>query len=124
MRYFAILSAFLGLASVIVGAAGDHMLAGGLTPQTAHIYETALRYHQLYAILIICLSLYGSPTRLYKGALFAFTLGLCLFSGSLYASVLFHLPGLTRLTPFGGTALMMGWCLLIAHLVRQRPAKL
>jgi uncharacterized membrane protein YgdD (TMEM256/DUF423 family) len=39
----------------------------------------------------------------------AFTLGVLLFSGSLYAMTLTNVRTLGMVTPFGGTAFIVGW---------------
>ena len=39
----------------------------------------------------------------------SFVIGICLFSGSLYALVIFDLPVLGAVTPLGGVCLMLGW---------------
>ena len=39
----------------------------------------------------------------------SFLIGIGLFSGSLYALVLFDIPALGAVTPFGGLCLMLGW---------------
>ena len=39
----------------------------------------------------------------------SFVIGICLFSGSLYALVIFDVPALGAVTPFGGLCFMLGW---------------
>lgn len=126
IRVCAVLAAFLGLTSLIIGAAGDHLLEGRLTPDTAETFDVALRYHQLYAILIFCACLYESHTttgRFFRAALVAWLVGIVIFSGSLYASLLTGLGVLTYGTPLGGTTLMLGWVLAALHFIKQgRPS--
>ncbi len=117
MRWITIVGAFLGMTSVIMGAAGDHLLAGKLTPEIAHTFDVALRYHQLYAILIFCIGLYGQkemPAKLYRLACLLFVTGILIFSGSLYASLWIELGALSFGTPMGGMMLMTGWVLAAA----------
>ena len=126
IRVFAVLAAFLGLTSLIIGAAGDYLLEGRLTPDTAETFDVALRYHQLYAILIFCGCLYASHAttgRFFKAALAAWLIGILVFCGSLYASLLTGLGVLIYATPLGGTTLMLGWVLAGLHfVVRGRPS--
>ncbi len=110
----AIFGALLGLSSVVMGAVGDHFLAGKLSPETAGTFDIALRYHQLYAVLIFVMAIYGSketPAKTYSMACILFLIGIVIFSGSLYASLWIDLGPLGLGTPVGGMMLMAGWIL-------------
>jgi uncharacterized membrane protein YgdD (TMEM256/DUF423 family) len=123
MKWLVALSAFLGFVSVIIGAAGDHMFADQVTPETAHVFETALRYHQLYAVLTLCLSLWtpqGEGSKVFAGALCAFLSGTAIFCGSLYASIFLDMPALTMLTPVGGLTIMGGWGAIFLFAIRMK----
>ena len=113
IKTFAVFAAILGFTSVAMGAAGDHIFAQQLLDDhSRHVFETALRYHQLYAILAFCLALYGTTTplsRSLKLALACFLAGTVIFSGSLYASLFEGMGELVYATPVGGTTLMAGW---------------
>lgn len=114
MRRIIITAAFLGLISVILGAAGDHLLAGKLTAETTERFDTALRYHQLYSILIFVMGLYGSKEPVgmsYRLSCIFFLAGIIVFSGSLYASLWIDLGPLRFGTPAGGMMIMGGWIL-------------
>jgi len=114
MRWIVIAAAFLGLISVMLGAAGDHLLAGKLTAETAETFDIALRYHQLYSILIFAMGLYGlkeSTGMLYRLSCTLFLVGILIFSGSLYASLWIDLGPLRLGTPVGGIMIMGGWVL-------------
>ncbi len=114
MRWIVIAAAFLGLISVMLGAAGDHLLAGKLTEETAETFDTALRYHQLYSILIFAMGLYGlkeSIGTVYILSCIFFLVGIIVFSGSLYASLWIDLGQLRFGTPVGGIMIICGWVL-------------
>ena len=114
MRWIVITAAFLGLISVMLGAAGDHLFAGKLTAETAETFDIALRYHQLYSILIFTMGLYGlkeSTGTLYRLSCIFFLAGILIFSGSLYASLWVDLGLLRFGTPVGGMMIMGGWVL-------------
>ena len=54
-RFILAAGALLGLGGVIAGASLDHAAEGLVLQQ--HAADTALRYHQLYAIIITALGL-------------------------------------------------------------------
>lgn len=120
MKATAIFGAALGMTSVIMGAASDHLFADLITPENTERLDVALRYHQLYAILIFCLGLYriNNPTPPLKWASYAFCAGTVIFCASLYASLYPNLSRITVLTPVGGLIIMSGWALCLATLLR------
>lgn len=99
----------MGLISVALEAYARHGL--DLSPQAMDSMATALRYNMIHAALIVALSL-ASTKRLVKLANGFFSLGILLFSFSIYANHVFGFAALTHLTPVGGVALMVGWVIL------------
>ena len=121
MKWIIVSAALLGLTSVMMGAAGDHMMEGRLSAQAAEQISVALRYHQLYSIVLLCVGLYGltqDKQKLLMGICLTFLAGILIFSVSLYLSVFLSFPLLTYGTPLGGILLMMGWSLLAVWGVR------
>lgn len=109
MNRFLFCGALLGLISVALDAYTRHGL--DLSPQAMNSMDTALRYNMIHAALIAALAL-ASTKRLVKLANGFFSLGILLFSFSIYANHIFHFTALTHLTPVGGMALMAGWITL------------
>lgn len=109
--------ALLGLISVVMGAAGDHLIT--LTPETAHSLETAIRYNMLYAVLVVVLSLVTPHRKYISRCGWIFAVGVAIFSGSIYLSLFFDVPEITYLTPLGGVSLMLGWTGLILVAIRR-----
>jgi uncharacterized membrane protein YgdD (TMEM256/DUF423 family) len=112
--------ALLGLTSVIAGAAFSHLFASD------HAVETALRYHQIYAVVVTMLGLlpavHGRAALTINTAAVLFIAGTLCFSGGIYAASLFHLPVMIYATPVGGFLLMVGWiALLLAALLPAEP---
>jgi uncharacterized membrane protein YgdD (TMEM256/DUF423 family) len=112
------IGAILGFLSVVFGAYADHGLRAQVTPEVLNSVMTAIRYHQIHALVIVAIGL-----ALVQGGKFAeipalrwaahvFVLGILLFSGGIYAAALLHMPQLTILTPFGGITFMVGWLVL------------
>lgn len=123
MRWIAVAAAFLGLASVLLGAAGDHLLAGKLTPDVAKTFDIALRYHQLYAALIFVMAALGTKEnfgKIYNFSCLLFLIGILIFSGSLYASLWVDLGPLALGTPVGGMTIMAGWILAAVSFLKLK----
>jgi len=55
-----------------------------------------------------------------RAAATAFLIGIILFSGSLYLLALAGWRGFALITPLGGTALLIGWALLLWHGIAGR----
>jgi uncharacterized membrane protein YgdD (TMEM256/DUF423 family) len=114
-----LIGAILGLLSVIAAAYVDHSLALHLTGKQLSSVLTAVKYHQLYSIVIsmIGVTLPLQINNMVKSWLvrstYLFSIGIILFSFSIYISSLFDLSGVLYLTPVGGIILMTGWVGLI-----------
>ncbi len=117
------IAGLLGLISVAFGAYADHGLAKTASAADLKSIATALKYHQLHAVALMAIGLACIPSpkiarsRLIGCASAAFIFAIFLFSFSIYASVLFSMPGLKNVVPFGGILFMLGWlCLGLAGL--------
>ena len=111
--------ALFGLLGVAAGAFGAHGLKSRLDGPMMQVYETAVHYHLVHALAILISSLatlrYSQTPACLAGAMFS--LGILLFSGSLYALSLTGLRWLGAVTPLGGFAFLIGWgCLVWAGL--------
>lgn len=105
------LGALAGLLGVAFGAFGAHALKAVLAwNQTTAIWETAVLYHLVHAVVLLVL---GTIRPFPRGAWVCFGVGLLAFSGSLYAYALTHILWLNFITPFGGVFLLAGWFLLM-----------
>ncbi len=115
---FLTIGALLGLLSVAFGAYAEHGLRAQITEAQFHTLITALRYHQISAVMISAIGLarLASPclrkSTLLKGSGLLFIVGTVLFSFSIYASVVLTLPTFTKAAPMGGSILMAAWLLL------------
>jgi uncharacterized membrane protein YgdD (TMEM256/DUF423 family) len=120
-RRFFVLGAFFAGTAVAAGAFGAHLLKPVLDAQMLAVFETAVRY-QMYHALGLCLvsSADGRYPNLNGTAVgWLFTMGILLFSGSLYALSLMGIPWLGALTPLGGAAFLIGWILLAWGVLRS-----
>lgn len=122
-KYLLILGSINMFLAVALGAFGAHALKAGLPPDLMAVYNIGNQYHFYHALGLFAVA---SAAGLFPGSRFvrwsgAFILaGLILFSGSLYVLSLTGLRWLGRITPFGGTAFLVGWLLLAAGAWRAR----
>lgn len=115
--------ALLGLLGVAAGAFGAHGLREAVSERDLEIWQTAAHYQQLHAAVLVAVGLWArGATRALAVALALFTLGVLIFSGTLYAMVLGGPRMLGAVTPLGGLCLMSGWAALFMHgLARRKP---
>ncbi|MBI2712314.1 MAG: DUF423 domain-containing protein [Bdellovibrio sp.] len=102
------MSAFFG---VVLGAFGGHFLKERLTEKAFSIYQIGIQYQMWHALALILLGVWGAS----QGSMdtswpgMAFSAGIVLFSGSLYALALTDLHFLGMITPLGGVSFLVGW---------------
>lgn len=110
------IGSLIGFLAVALGAFAAHGLRPHLSPKHFETFETAVRYQFYHAIAILLVAVLSHFGR--KGALrlagWAFTAGVLLFSGSLYALSTRDLHNLSvgwlgPITPLGGLCYLLGW---------------
>ena len=114
-----VLAALVGASGVAIGAGGAHMLRSWIVPEYLQVFETGVRYQLIHAVALLALALQAERARIALPALL-FTLGVLLFSGSLYALALGAPTRVGIITPFGGVALLFGWLSLLRSLTPAR----
>lgn len=116
--------ALLGLLGVAAGAFGAHALRGAVTERDLEIWQTGAHYQQLHAALLVAVGVLaratGTAGRALAAASTLLTLGVLVFSGTLYAMVLGGPRILGAVTPLGGLCLMGGWAALAVHALSSR----
>lgn len=115
INYILLIGALLGLTSVGAGAYVDHVLVHAVDEKTLSMIKTALHYHQLYAVIISAIGLVHclkNDAILLKLSAWLFIIGTVSFSFSIYLKALTGTIAWIKLTPIGGTLLMVGWVLL------------
>ena len=105
------LGALSGFFGVVLGAFGGHLLKARLSEKAFSIYQIGIQYHFLHALALIGLGVWAAanPGADTQVAGWGFTLGITLFSGSLYALALTDLGFLGMVTPLGGLCFLAGW---------------
>jgi uncharacterized membrane protein YgdD (TMEM256/DUF423 family) len=118
-RTFLLVGALAAFIGVALGAFGAHGLRNRLSADMLAVFETGVRYQMYHALAILIVGLAAARLDgwLIRAAGWLFTVGIVLFSGSLYALALSGITVLGAVTPIGGLAFLAGWaCLAIAAL--------
>ena len=116
-NYWITTGAVFGFLAVALGAFGAHQLKDTLSPEMMDIYRTGVLYHIIHAVMITAIGFYSNP-KYFKAALFL-SIGIVLFSFSLYTYTLTGLKSLAIITPFGGVSFLMGWLLIIISSLKK-----
>ena len=97
--------------AVALGALGAHALSSNVPESRQATWATAVDYHMFHVLGMLALAAVSRGAQLpwIVRAQTSFVIGICLFSGSLYALVIFDVPALGAVTPFGGLCFMLGW---------------
>ena len=121
MRPWLFLGAVNGLLAVAAGAYGWHGLAvadSGLRD----VFLIGVAFHLWHALALAVVdgvAARGGGSRMPTLAGIAFTAGIVLFSGSLYALAIIGSVPVVGAAPVGGVCLMAGWALLAACALRR-----
>jgi uncharacterized membrane protein YgdD (TMEM256/DUF423 family) len=104
-------AAILGFTGVLLGAFGAHGLRQWVDdPHRLEVWDMAARYHLLHAVALLAAAPIGN-----RAVGWAFSVGVLIFSGSLYALALTGFGPLGAVTPIGGATLLVGWALLLVR---------
>ena len=104
-----------GFLAVVLGAFGTHSLKNLLDPSSLQIFDVGVKYQMYHALALGFVAALAQPSltkHLKKAALF-FSIGIAIFSGSLYILVATQVRVLGAITPIGGGLLIVGWFFLI-----------
>ena len=119
-NYWITTGAVFGFLAVAIGAFGAHQLKDVLSPEMMEVYRTGVLYHIVHAVIITAIGFYSNP-KFYKAALFL-SIGIVLFSFSLYVYTITGIKSLAMITPVGGVSFLVGWLLVIISSVKSRNA--
>lgn len=123
-----IVGAVLGLLSVVIGASAEHALQARVEPEVFRWVMTAIRYHQIGALMVTAIGLAllaplpEATGRRLRVAGWLFLAGTLLFSFSIYLAALTDVRSLTMATPVGGMTLMVAWLSLVWVAWRHKNA--
>jgi len=116
-----IIGSALAALAVAIGAFGAHGLKSRISADDLIIFETGVRYQMYHSLALILLGLIGVnfQSNLVQIPAILFLIGIIIFSGTLYLIPLTGLRWFGAITPIGGTALILGWIVLIFNLIRS-----
>ena len=118
-RLWVAIGALAGLSAVAMAAMAAHGL-DAIGPARLGMLRNSLQMHGWHALALLACGLWaprGGVLADCAGA--AFTAGLLVFCGSVYALALYGWP-VGMLAPIGGVLLMLGWVLLLLSALRAR----
>jgi uncharacterized membrane protein YgdD (TMEM256/DUF423 family) len=108
-----------GFLAILLGAFGAHLLKKKLSLTQLQSFETGVKYQMYHALVLLVLGFQlDTETALNNYIIYAFIIGVFLFSFSIYGLVLSaannkKLRFLGPITPLGGLFLALGWGLLV-----------
>ncbi len=116
-----ILIGSLGMIAVILGAFGAHGLKPLVNDSQMNTFEIGIRYHFYHTFAIFCTAILtkNHVSKRLNTAILLFSIGIVLFSGSLYLLACKEILGISNwtflgpITPIGGTFFIIGWALLL-----------
>jgi len=108
---------------VAIGAFGAHALKPILAENgRTDTFELAVRYQFYHALALLALGAllpkFESKKLMYGAR--SITLGVIIFSGSLYALSLSNVTILGAITPIGGVLLIIGWILFLLSILDKK----
>lgn len=128
-RRFALVGGVYAGLAVALGAFGTHTLADHLTEARLATFETAVRYQMYHALVLLAMGLAGARADVGKTVVapkwlmragWCFSLGVLVFSGSLYVLIATDIGLLGAVTPLGGVLLIGGWASLVYGVHRAK----
>jgi uncharacterized membrane protein YgdD (TMEM256/DUF423 family) len=117
---FTAIGGVFGFLAVTFGAFGAHVMSSHLTAHMMDVYNTGVQfqmYHALALVLVGILCKLLPSNRLLSTAGWLFTVGVILFSGSLYALSSTQTLILGAVTPLGGLCMLAGWVFFVVAVV-------
>jgi len=106
---------------VLLGAFGAHALKNIISPEMLAVYKTGVEYQFYHSLGLLLIGLIGFQVKskyLRWSGLFI-TIGIILFSGSLYVLSISGVKAIGAITPFGGLSFVAGWIFLAIAIIKQ-----
>jgi len=121
-----IAGSILGLTAVVLGAFGSHILEAIITKDSMETFWIGIRYQIYHALLLLFVGATDKISRDSKKLIFVvITIGIILFSGSLYGLATKELTGIDFkivgfITPIGGILLIVSWIIMLLDFLKLK----
>lgn len=110
-NYWILIGGIFGFLGVALGAFGAHGLEEIISPKMLESFRTGVLYQLIHTIAILAIGISGVK-KLFLAAMF-FSIGIVLFSFSLYVYSISGITSIAIITPLGGTSFLIGWVFVI-----------
>lgn len=118
-RWALIVAGLHGAIAVALGAFAAHGMERAFPPRAVGWVETGSHYELVHAVALAAAAVLAGlapgdgARRAVNAAVWGFALGPALFAGALYGLAFTGQGWFTAVAPFGGLAMILGWCALI-----------
>lgn len=112
--------------SVVFGAFGAHTLKSMINADALATFEVGVRYQMYHALGLLFIGMSHFLKRSFQKPVFIlFTLGIFLFSGSIYLLSLnsllpFNAQVIGFVTPIGGACFIIGWLYFLMKIIKLK----
>ena len=113
-----LISGLFGFTGVALGAFGAHIISDKISENLYETYKTGVLYHLIHSLIIAVIG-FSSYKEFNNSAIF-FSVGIILFSFSLYVYVLTGNNVFAMITPIGGVSFLVGWILLMWKAISKK----
>ena len=121
-----VITCFLGMLGIILGAFGAHALKEVLTSEELVSFNTAVQYQMYHVIVLLFVNGYAAFSIKQKNTIsWLFFFGIFLFSGSIYAIQLTPVTAksIWFVTPLGGLFFILGWGFMLVVFFQKMRKK-
>ncbi|GEO25457.1 membrane protein [Alicyclobacillus acidoterrestris] len=117
---YAVIGAIFAFLSVALGAFGAHALKDRMSADMLSVFQTGDQYQMYHALALLAVGILvrmGIGGRMMHISGWLFSIGIVLFSGSLYLLSTTGIKAFGPVTPIGGVCFLAGWIFFIIGLV-------
>ena len=106
---------------VLLGAFGAHALKNILSPEVLAVYKTGVEYQFYHALGLLLIGVIGfqEKSKYLQWSGLYISIGIILFSGSLYVLSISGIKVIGAITPIGGLSFVAGWIFLAIAIIKR-----